>query len=196
MVYACSTRAPPAAPARARVRPARCGCGVHALVAVLPPVPTAAGWWWCASVAYYTSIRMSGKLAKHWLKAAAVINSTAAGAAADEEAEKNALRGILRGAVHGRGMAVDALNAEGVTLLMLAASKGRAHCIQVLLHEFGAGHGAVPVHVPGADDSSWTIVLRRSSVQRKRHPGRLHRCLRSVMSPSRNSSGCIVTKTP
>eukprot|EP01043_Picozoa_sp_COSAG02_P062467 COSAG02_NODE_8627_length_2501_cov_1.642798_2_plen_768_part_00 len=132
-------------------RPARAGTGVGCTHS---RCRAAAGWWWCASIAYYTSIRMSGKLAKHWLKAAAVINSTAAGAAADEEAEKNALRGILRGAVHGRGMAVDALNAEGVTLLMLAASKGRTHCIQVLLHEFGAGHGAVPVHVPGADDSS------------------------------------------
>lgn len=63
--------------------------------------------------------------------------------------EVSALRGALRGAVHGRGMPVDAVHSgagsdlSGLTVLMVAAQRGRADAIKVLLREFGAGAGAV-----------------------------------------------------
>jgi hypothetical protein len=79
---------------------------------------------------------MAVKYGKHWLKAAKVIAATA------EEQQKggpeDARRGILRGAVHGRGMPVDWVH-EGSTLLMVAASRGNIDCMNVLLDEFGAG---------------------------------------------------------
>lgn len=64
--------------------------------------------------------------------------------------EVSAVRGALRGAVHGRGMPVDAVHSgagtsefSGLTVLMVAAQRGRADVIKVLLKEFGAGAGAV-----------------------------------------------------
>ena len=64
--------------------------------------------------------------------------------------EVSAVRGALRGAVHGRGMPVDAVHSgagtsefSGLTVLMVAAQRGRADVIKVLLREFGAGAGAV-----------------------------------------------------
>lgn len=64
----------------------------------------------------------------------------------------SALRGALRGAVHGRGMPVDAVHSGagasgadlgGLTVLMVAARRGRADAIDVLLKEFSAGAGSV-----------------------------------------------------
>jgi hypothetical protein len=66
--------------------------------------------------------------------------------------EVSALRGALRGAVHGRSMPVDNVHSgggasgaalAGLTLLMVAAQRGRADAIKVLLDEFGAGGGVV-----------------------------------------------------
>jgi hypothetical protein len=66
--------------------------------------------------------------------------------------EVSAVRGALRGAVHGRSMPVDAVHSgtgssgselRGLTVLMIAAQRGRADVVKVLLKEFGAGAGAV-----------------------------------------------------
>jgi hypothetical protein len=66
--------------------------------------------------------------------------------------EVSAVRGALRGAVHGRSMPVDAVHSgagssgsdlSGLTVLMIAAQRGRADVVKVLLKEFGAGAGAV-----------------------------------------------------
>ena len=100
---------------------------------------------------------MAAKFGKHWLKAAAVIAATA------EEQEKggqeDALRGILRGAVHGRGMPVDWLH-DGSSLLMVAASRGNIDCMNVLLDEFGAGPGAVEGAEAGSAGTSASEALR------------------------------------
>ena len=76
-----------------------------------------------------------------------------------ECAEVSAVRGALRGAVHGRGMPVDAVHSgagssgsdlSGLTVLMIAAQRGRADVVKVLLKEFGAGAGAVASVLQGA----------------------------------------------
>ena len=91
---------------------------------------------------------MAGKLAPYWLKAAATNDAESS----PHAQHANPLRGALRAAVHGRALPVDYVH-EGTTLLMLAASRGRVECIEVLLREFGAGPGAVEA-AEGDDESA------------------------------------------
>ena len=97
-----------------------------------------------------------GKFDKHVARAAAAMP------AGGEQV--GGLRGALRGAVHGRGMPVDHVHAGGGalggrSLLMLAAERGRADCVAVLLDEFSAGAGAA---ADGASSGQEALRLARA----------------------------------
>ena len=97
-----------------------------------------------------------GKFDKHVARAAAAMP------AGGEQV--GGLRGALRGAVHGRGMPVDYVHTGGGalggrSLLMLAAERGRADCVAVLLDEFSAGAGAA---ADGASSGQEALRLARA----------------------------------